>query len=192
MLVALDTDPPAPGILGCHGAATCETIAHREGRGTRKVNLTISLAFLSPSLVKAALEGASTRNWRHPPPRHIGRMVLAAPGAWREPLNTALTEPVSATGVSVSQEKRIPGQRLRVRKAALTAGDAFQRRADLARPRRMRDFCTDPGNLWFEGNAWWAREDSNLQPDRYERSALTIELRARRGAAPRFYQRARA
>ena len=29
------------------------------------------------------------------------------------------------------------------------------------------------------GNAWWAREDSNLQPDRYERSALTIELRAR-------------
>ena len=28
-------------------------------------------------------------------------------------------------------------------------------------------------------NAWLAREDSNLQPDRYERSALTIELRAR-------------
>jgi hypothetical protein len=26
---------------------------------------------------------------------------------------------------------------------------------------------------------WWAREDSNLQPDRYERSALTVELRAR-------------
>src|SRR6478735_6038383 len=27
-------------------------------------------------------------------------------------------------------------------------------------------------------NCWWAREDSNLQPDRYERSALTIELQA--------------
>jgi hypothetical protein len=25
---------------------------------------------------------------------------------------------------------------------------------------------------------WWAREDSNLQPDRYERPALTVELRA--------------
>lgn len=25
---------------------------------------------------------------------------------------------------------------------------------------------------------WWARQDSNLQPDRYERSALTIELHA--------------
>src|SRR5262249_60517299 len=29
-----------------------------------------------------------------------------------------------------------------------------------------------------ENAAWWAREDSNLQPDRYERPALTIELRA--------------
>jgi hypothetical protein len=31
--------------------------------------------------------------------------------------------------------------------------------------------------------AWWAREDSNLQPDRYERPALTIELRALASAA---------
>ena len=23
---------------------------------------------------------------------------------------------------------------------------------------------------------WWAHQDSNLEPDRYERSALTIEL----------------
>ncbi len=29
---------------------------------------------------------------------------------------------------------------------------------------------------------WWAGQDSNLQPDRYERPALTIELPARRGA----------
>ena len=28
------------------------------------------------------------------------------------------------------------------------------------------------------GEAWWARQDSNLQPDRYERPALTIELQA--------------
>src|SRR5215471_12294942 len=33
--------------------------------------------------------------------------------------------------------------------------------------------------------SWWAREDSNLQPDRYERSALTIELRARLAPALR-------
>ena len=30
--------------------------------------------------------------------------------------------------------------------------------------------------------AWWAREDSNLQPSGYEPLALTIELRARAGA----------
>ena len=29
---------------------------------------------------------------------------------------------------------------------------------------------------------WWAGQDSNLQPDRYERPALTIELPARKGA----------
>ena len=32
---------------------------------------------------------------------------------------------------------------------------------------------------------WWARQDSNLQPDRYERSALTIELQALRPHSPR-------
>jgi hypothetical protein len=29
---------------------------------------------------------------------------------------------------------------------------------------------------------WWARQDSNLQPDGYEPSALTIELQARRAS----------
>jgi hypothetical protein len=32
------------------------------------------------------------------------------------------------------------------------------------------------------GECWWAGQDSNLQPDRYERPALTIELPARPGA----------
>jgi hypothetical protein len=33
------------------------------------------------------------------------------------------------------------------------------------------------GNL-SPRSVWWARQDSNLQPDRYERPALTIELQA--------------
>jgi hypothetical protein len=41
----------------CDREATAETIARREGCSTRKVNMTISLAFISPTLVKAALEG---------------------------------------------------------------------------------------------------------------------------------------
>jgi len=42
-------------------AATAETIARREGCSSRKVNMTISLAFISPALVKAALEGRLAR-----------------------------------------------------------------------------------------------------------------------------------
>ena len=38
-------------------AASSETIAKREGCSTRKVNMMISLAFLAPDLVKAAIEG---------------------------------------------------------------------------------------------------------------------------------------
>ena len=40
---------------------TAETIAHREGCSPRKVTMTISLAFLSPALVRAALEGRLSR-----------------------------------------------------------------------------------------------------------------------------------
>ncbi len=45
--------------------------------------------------------------------------------------------------------------------------------------RKLRAIRQRPGNAGSHRTAWWAREDSNLQPDRYERSALTIELRAR-------------
>ena len=47
-------------------------------------------------------------------------------------------------------------------------------------PRQIGAFRTPSGNLQNRASAWWARQDSNLQPDRYERPALTIELRARR------------
>ncbi len=42
--------------------ATAEAIAQRESCSARKVNMTISLAFLSPALVKAALEGRLPRD----------------------------------------------------------------------------------------------------------------------------------
>jgi hypothetical protein len=38
---------------------------------------------------------------------------------------------------------------------------------------------------------WWARQDSNLQPDRYERPALTIELQAPPRCRSRDRQRCR-
>ena len=43
------------------------------------------------------------------------------------------------------------------------------------------------------GEWWWAGQDSNLQPDRYERPALTIELPARpERAGPRVKRKTRA
>jgi hypothetical protein len=41
--------------------ASTQTIAIREGCSVRKVNMTISLAFLAPNLVKAAIEGRLPR-----------------------------------------------------------------------------------------------------------------------------------
>jgi hypothetical protein len=43
----------------------------------------------------------------------------------------------------------------------------------------------------FASEGWWARQDSNLQPDRYERPALTIELQAPPGTAVRSTARQR-
>src|SRR6476619_127748 len=41
--------------------ANVESIAKREGCSVRQVNMTISLAFLAPALVKAAIEGRLPR-----------------------------------------------------------------------------------------------------------------------------------
>jgi hypothetical protein len=40
-------------------------------------------------------------------------------------------------------------------------------------------------HAWPKGEAWWACLDSNQEPDRYERPALTIELQAPPQAAVR-------
>jgi hypothetical protein len=45
------------------------------------------------------------------------------------------------------------------------------------RPQR-RPFLAKFERTRSSESAWWAWEDSNLQPDRYERPALTIELQA--------------
>jgi site-specific DNA recombinase len=57
------------------GATTIEQIAARQKRSVRHVNMTISLAFIAPALVKAAIEGRL--------PRGIGVAALRdAPAEW--------------------------------------------------------------------------------------------------------------
>jgi site-specific DNA recombinase len=54
---------------------TVENIAKRERCSNRKINMTISLAFLAPNLVKAAIEG------RLPRGMGVARLV-DAPAEW--------------------------------------------------------------------------------------------------------------
>src|ERR1700734_3557120 len=59
---------------------TLESIASREDKSERSIRMTLSLAFLAPDIVKAAVEGA--------PPRGFGlkRLVelpMACPDQWR-------------------------------------------------------------------------------------------------------------
>jgi site-specific DNA recombinase len=58
-----------------NAAVTVESIARRERCSTRRVNMTISLAFLAPDLVKAAIEG------RLPRGMGVARLV-DAPAEW--------------------------------------------------------------------------------------------------------------
>ena len=61
--------------MSTDATATAEGIAKREGCSVRKVNMTISLAFLAPDLVKAAIDGRL--------PRGMGVARLAdLPAAW--------------------------------------------------------------------------------------------------------------
>ncbi len=49
-------------------------------------------------------------------------------------------------------------------------------------PHRRSAWCPTSSEINGLEAGWWAGQDSNLQPDRYERPALTIELPARQGA----------
>jgi hypothetical protein len=54
-----------------------EEIANRDDCSTRKVNMTLSLAFLAPEIVKAAIDGRL--------PRGVGISRLSdLPASWRE------------------------------------------------------------------------------------------------------------
>ena len=56
------------------------------------------------------------------------------------------------------------------------AADNLQDVRDNVATRRMRGSTISAEPAREDG--WWARQDSNPQPSRYERPALTIELRA--------------
>jgi hypothetical protein len=110
-------------------------------------------------------------------------MVSATPDAGRYFWGGTLVEPVSGCCSLCFRETGIRGQE---NKAPKLPPKSKSQVPETKRSRRMPPsgaFRPLPGNFRKRRTAWWAREDSNLQPDRYERPALTIELRALASAA---------
>ena len=110
-------------------------------------------------------------------------MVPPAPDARASGQIAPHSNRVSGNGGLRCRETGFPGQRKKRQYVARTTDWRSQRRGGRTKPRQLQAFARPTGNLRNCESAWWAREDSNLQPDRYERSALTVELRAQRAGA---------
>jgi len=123
--------------------------------------MTISLAFLSPVLVKAALEGRL--------PRGIGatrlcdarRVVAATPDARPEPLNAALRSNLSHQTASLFPRKKDSGPE---NPGAGNCTGCWRGDPETTRPRAAPQ---NAGRLQFSGKSpvrwdgWWRREDTN-------------------------------
>jgi hypothetical protein len=108
-------------------------------------------------------------------------MVSPAPDAWLQHVNVAHSNRVSAGHGLRCPATGFQGQR-QLGRNPLHAGISLCRdHSTDGKARQFGAFWRKAGNSQVRKSAWWAREDSNLQPDRYERSALTIELRAQAG-----------
>ena len=59
---------------------TLETLASREGKTERSIRMTVSLAFLAPDIVKAAVEGRLPRGYGL---KRLTDLPLAWPDQWR-------------------------------------------------------------------------------------------------------------
>ena len=139
--------------------ATAESIAKREGCSARKVNMTVSLAFLAPNLVRAAIEG------RLPHGMGVTRLVTCRPSG---PANTkCLVFLLNIRGFErrlFEPKSRLPGNGIL---RAETKAPKRTRRFDYLLQRAIPDeqpgqfdaSCRQPGNLCERQNAWWARED---------------------------------
>ena len=91
----------------------------------------------------------------------------------------SLAWPVSNSGKRLSEA----GDKV-AEKPCMRAGPASRDLTACGKAANPAPFAPKPGNLRSITSAWWAREDSNLQPSGYEPPALTIELRAPRAGAP--------
>jgi hypothetical protein len=123
---------------------------------------------------------ASVWNGSRPPRRSASRMVPPAPDAWASGAIAPIRTESLPTAVSVAGKRDFRGREKGPNTSPEPQINGLRDQVARTEPRQLRALAPPSGNFRNCVSAWWAREDSNLQPDRYERSALTIELRAQR------------
>lgn len=87
-------------------------------------------------------------------------------------------EPVSSSVRIWRRETDVCWQRQNSQNRLVITPPERRDRSETLKARGSGSFLRFRGKSLHPRSTWWAREDSNLQPDRYERSALTIELQA--------------
>ena len=113
-------------------------------------------------------------------------MVSPAPDARPSPRNSTAFEPRLCHRPSLFPGNGISRPEKKAPKRPPNPNGRISRDQALARkPANSAAIRQSPGNLRKRETAWWAREDSNLQPDRYERTSrsgrprITKHLRSR-------------
>ena len=146
-----------------------DSIAEREGCTARQVNMTISLAFLAPDLVKAAIEGRlphgmGVRRLRDMPPEWAARDRCSASSEILPAIRSATARLEFSAGNQDFEGGDFAAKSGPPGKCCLCRDQNSDKK-----PAAQRVFGGFQEPRAFAKSAWWAREDSNLQPDRYER-----------------------
>jgi hypothetical protein len=103
-------------------------------------------------------------------PRDLGELLDFTVGAFRR--NRAVAVPTSFQSDAGSSSRTASKPQHSLKRSAFVVVSLKLRRT------RFVSLFGVAAPRVAKGEAWWARQDSNLQPDRYERPALTIELQA--------------
>ena len=84
---------------------------------------------------------------------------------------SAASNRVSALGGLPFRETGFCGQRQTAEIVTQPQVSRLWRSRRARAPHQFGAICEEPGNLRWAASAWWAWQDSNLQPNRYERTS---------------------
>ena len=98
-------------------------------------------------------------------------MVPSAPDAWSSRVVATTFGPVFIQDRSASGKRDSSAQRQTAQNRLQARNGLRGDRNAAARARQLRAFWPSPGNLAVRKSAWWGWQDSNLRPDRYERTS---------------------